>query len=94
MFVYLGFADYFFDWKICVFVYLGIAHCSNIPTHRNPRRNSAASRKNMLQYLPSKQKSHKSNYSQGHSNANAECHICTYGKPSSEYQYFCIENSS
>lgn len=39
----------------------------------------------MLQYLPCKQKSHKSDYSQGHSYTNAECYICTYGKPSSKY---------
>lgn len=70
---------------MCMSVYLGFAHCSNISTHRNPRRNSAAGCKNMLQYLSSKQKSHKSNHSQGHSNTNAECHFCTYGKSSSEY---------
>lgn len=68
-----------------VCVYLGFAHCSNISTHRNPRRNSTTGCKNMLQYLPSKQKPYKSNYSQGHSNTNAECHFCTYGKSSGEY---------
>lgn len=81
--------------SLCVCVCLGFAHCSNISTHRNPRRNGAAGCKNMLQYLSSKQKSHQSNHSQGHSHADAECHLCPYGKSSSEYlSIFIMETSS